>query len=125
MDAIERIVPKSMPETEADVRAVLAEQGFGVLTEIDVANTLKAKIDVDWPGCKILGACNPAFAHRALQIDSMVATLLPCNVVLEDVGDGTRVRFVDPVALMDDARFAGLAEEVGTRLRAAADALPA
>ena len=82
MDAITVTVPLPLDETEARVRDALGTQGFGVLTEIDVAATLKAKLDVDRPALKILGACNPTLAHRALEIDESVALLLPCNVTL-------------------------------------------
>jgi uncharacterized protein (DUF302 family) len=121
VDAIEATVDRSLADTEDLVRGALANQGFGVLTEIDVAATLQAKLGVERPPLKILGACNPTFAHRALEIDPSVALVLPCNVVLESAGEGTRVRIVDPRALMDDPRFATLAEEAATRLNAAID----
>jgi uncharacterized protein (DUF302 family) len=119
MDAFEATVPQSFADTDRAVRAALADEGFGVLTEIDVAATLKAKLDIERTPLVILGACNPSFAHRALEIDPSVALVLPCNVTLESTDAGTRVRAVDPRALMDDPRFAELAEEVAGRLRAA------
>ncbi len=119
MKAIETIVSLPMTEAEAAVRAALAEQGFGVLTEIDVAATLKAKLGVDRPPLKILGACNPNLAHRALQLDPTVSLLLPCNVVLEPADGGTRVAAVDPHELMNDPRFAELADDAASRLRTA------
>ena len=100
-----------------------ARQGFGVLTEIDVATTLRTKLGVERPPLKILGACNPTLVHRALDIDPSLVLLLPCNVVLEQADGGTRVRVVDPHELMDDPRLADLADEAGTRLRAAIDEL--
>ncbi len=101
MHALETTIAESMPEAEARVREALAEEGFGVLTEIDVAATLRAKIGVDRTALKILGACNPSLAHRALALDSSVALLLPCNVVLEDAGAGrTRVAITDPRDLL-------------------------
>ena len=123
MKAIETTVPMSMAEAEAAVRVALGEQGFGVLTEIDVAATLKAKLDVDRAPLKILGACNPALAHRALEIDPSVSLLLPCNVVLEPADGGTRVASVDPHDLMDDPRFAELADDAAARLQAAISGL--
>ena len=127
MQAIETTVPLPFDEAEAVVRAALAEQGFGVLTEIDVAATFKAKLDVDRPPLKILGACNPGFAHRALALDPTAALVLPCNVTLEPAGDGdgTHVAVVDPRALMPDAAFAELADEAAAKLTAAIDAVAA
>ena len=119
MDAIETIVPLPMDEAEAAVRTAFAGQGFGVLTEIDLAATLKAKLDVDRPPLKILGACNPSLANRALGLDPAVALLLPCNVVLEPADGGTKVRAVDPTALMPGDDFAALADEATAKLQAA------
>jgi uncharacterized protein (DUF302 family) len=123
MDAIATTVDMRPDEAEAAVREALGAQGFGVLTEIDVAATLKAKIGVDRPALKILGACNPTLAHRALEIDPSVSLMLPCNVVVESTGDRTRVAAVDPRDLMDDPRLAGLAAEAAAGLRAAVDAV--
>jgi uncharacterized protein (DUF302 family) len=90
-----------MDEAEVAVRKALSENGFGVLTEIDVAATLRSKLGVQRSDLKILGACNPSLAHRALEIDSDVALMLPCNVVLEDLGDGrTKVAIADPRTLL-------------------------
>lgn len=119
MRAIETIVDLPASEAEAAVRDALAAQGFGVLTEIDVAATLKAKLGVDRRPLKILGACNPSLAHRALQIDPSVSLVLPCNVVVEAIDTGTRVAAVEPHDLMDDPRFTALADEAAQRLRAA------
>jgi uncharacterized protein (DUF302 family) len=119
MQSIEIIVPVSIEAAESAVRAALSEQGFGVLTEIDVAATLAAKLGVERPPLKILGACNPSFAHRALELDRTVSLLLPCNVVLEAIAGGTRVSAVDPTALMEGPDFAALASEATAALRAA------
>ena len=119
MKAFEATVDLSMGEAETAIRAELAEEGFGVLTEIDVAATLKAKLGVDRSPLKILGACNPAFADRALQIDPAVSLLLPCNVVVEAAGDGCRIAAVDPRQLLDDPRFAELATDAAERLERA------
>jgi uncharacterized protein (DUF302 family) len=125
MHSIETTIDAPLADAEAATRAALAQQGFGVLTEIDVAATLRAKLGVERPPLKILGACNPTFAHRALEIDPSVALVLPCNVVLEPAETGTRVRVVDPRDLMDDPRFATLADEAAAQLRAAVDEIGA
>lgn len=124
MDAIETTTPLPFDQAEAAVRAALAERGFGILTEIDVAATLKAKIDVDRPPLKILGACNPQLAHRALELDPSTALVLPCNVVLEPAGPGTRVAVADPRAMMDDPAFASLADDAAARISEALGSLP-
>jgi uncharacterized protein (DUF302 family) len=123
MHAIETTVSSDLATTEEAARAALAQQGFGILTEIDVAATLRAKLGVERPPLKILGACNPTFAHRALEIDPSVALVLPCNVVLEAVAGGTRVAVVDPRDLIDDPRFGALVEEAAEHLQAAVDDL--
>ena len=112
MEGLETTVRLAMAEAEAAIRSALADEGFGVLTEIDVAATLKAKIGLDRPPLKILGACNPRFAADALALDPSVALMLPCNVVLEEAGpSSTRVRIADPRELMPDPSFAPLAAE--------------
>jgi len=123
MKAIETVFDGSMDEAEAAIRAALGEQGFGVLTEINVSANLKAALDVDRPPLKILGACNPGFAHRALQLDPAVSLLIPCNVVLEPAAGGTRVAVIDPRELMNDPSFADLANEAAAQLSAAIDGL--
>lgn len=123
MKAIETTVDLTPADAEAIVREALAEQGFGVLTEIDVAATFKAKLGIDRAPLKILGACNPILANRALGLDPSVSLLLPCNVVIEVTEAGTRVAAVDPHELMDDPRFAELAAEAAHRLAAAIDAV--
>lgn len=83
------------------VTELLKEEGFGVLTEIDVKETLKKKLDVDFKKYKILGACNPDFAHKALQAEDKIGVMLPCNVIVEANEDGTvEVSAVNPVASM-------------------------
>jgi uncharacterized protein (DUF302 family) len=121
--AIEVTVASDLAATEAAVRAELAAEGFGVLTEADVAATLRAELDVDRPPLEILGAGDPVLANRALEIDPSVALLLPRDVVLESVDGDTRVQIVDPLELLDDARYAALAEEARARLRGVADRL--
>ncbi len=125
MTPISVTVDADLVETEARVRQALADNGFGVLTEIDVAGVLKAKIDVDRPPLKILGACNPVLANRALELDPSVALLLPCNVTLAAAEGGTRVDAVDPTELMDAPGFAELAADARAKLRLALDAVAA
>ncbi|MDR8391484.1 DUF302 domain-containing protein [Aliifodinibius sp. S!AR15-10] len=102
------------------VTGLLEEEGFGVLTEIDVKDTLKKKLDVDFKKYKILGACNPNFAHKALQAEDKIGVMLPCNVIVEENEDGTvEVSAVNPVASMQAVSNEGLqpiADEVRKRL---------
>jgi uncharacterized protein (DUF302 family) len=102
------------------VTAELKEEGFGVLTEIDVKATLKKKLDVDFRRYTILGACNPGFAYQALQHENKIGTMLPCNVIVEEQDDGTvEVSAVDPMASMqavENADLAGIASEVKRKL---------
>ncbi len=99
----------------------LKREGFGIITEIDVKDTFRKKINVDFRSYRILGACNPTLAHEALQIEDKVGTMLPCNVVVQDAGNGTtEVAAIDPVASMqaiDSPRLRQAAEEVQRRLR--------
>lgn len=105
------------------VRTALAEQGFGVLTEIDLQATLRAKLGVEVPQHVILGACNPPLAHAALQAEPSIGLLLPCNVVVRTAGDGTTiVEAVDPqtmVALTGNAALQVVANDAARRLTAA------
>lgn len=97
----------------------LAKQGFGVLTEIDVAATLKKKLDIDVTPYRILGACNPQFAHKAMQLEPQIGALLPCNVVVREEGGKTRVEIMDPQAvlqLVERPEIEGIATEVRKRL---------
>jgi len=124
MHAIETTVPLPLDEAETAVRATLADNGFGVLTEIDVAATLKAKLGIDRPALKILGACNPTFANQALELDPSSALVLPCNVVLEPSPDGgTRISAVDPRELMPAPDFVELANSAAAKLTAALQAV--
>ncbi len=116
MKAIETTLSSTLTETEAIVRSALKSQGFGVLTEMDVAAILKEKLGIERSPLKILGACNPDFANRALTIDPTVSLLLPCNVVLETVADGTRVAIADPRELMPGVALADLAQEAARQL---------
>jgi len=108
------------------VREALAAQGFGVLTEIDVTATLKAKLGHDMEDYLILGACNPPLAHRALDADRSIGLLLPCNVVVRREGDHTLVQALDPnamVALTGLPALQPVADEAAARLDAALAAL--
>ena len=109
----------------AATRAALAELGFGVLTEIDIAATLKAKLDVEVPRQVILGACRPALAYAALQTDPSVAAMLPCNVVVRSVDDDTcLVEAFDPAVMTQLVpELEQVATEAGLRLTAALAAL--
>ena len=122
-----RILDTDLETADARAREVLADEGFGVLTEIDVQATLKKKIDVDVPGYRILGACNPPLAHRAMQAEPRIGAMLPCNVILRDLGDGrTEVAAIDPVASMaavDNDRLGEIASDVRERLQRVVAAL--
>ena len=92
----------------------LEKEGFGVLTEIDVKATMKKKLDVDFKKYKILGACNPHFAYKALQVEDKIGTMLPCNVVVQETEDGSiEVAAVDPLASMQAIQNSGLREIAG------------
>jgi len=104
------------------VKDALKEQGFGVLTEIDIRQTLKDKLDLDVEPQIILGACNPQLAHRALEIDPRIATLLPCNVVVRTENGRTVVEALNPRIIADvpgNPALAPIAEETGERIQAA------
>ncbi|MEV0430041.1 DUF302 domain-containing protein [Micromonospora sp. NPDC050495] len=109
------------------VRAALKDQGFGVLTEIDLRATLRDKLGVDLPEYVILGACNPPLAHRAVRADPAIGLLLPCNVVVRAEGpDSTLVQAMDPqvmVQVSDAPELRAVADEATARLCAALDAL--
>jgi len=97
---LQATVARPYDRTVADVRAALADQGCGALTEIDLRATLKTKLDVDVPPHVILGACRPQLAHQALQIDPAIATVLPCNVAVRALDDDTTVvEAFDPDAM--------------------------
>ena len=111
---------------EARARAALGDQGFGILTEIDVEATLRAKLGAEIGAYKILGACNPAFAKGAIDLEPRIGVMLPCNVILRRVEGGTEVSVVDPVASMaaiDNPALKVHAEAVRSRLQAAFDQL--
>jgi len=125
--ALTTTVHSPFAEALAATRVSLADQGFGILTEIDISATLKAKLDVDVPAQVILGACRPPLAHAALQVEPSVGLLLPCNVVVRAVDDDTTViEALDPkvmVTLTQNSALSAVADEAGQRLGAALDAL--
>lgn len=115
-----------LSQAEARVRSELQKEGFGVLTEIDVRETLKKKLDVEFPPYKILGACNPSFAHQALLKENKIGTMLPCNVIVQEKDGSTEVAAVDPVSSMqaiENDELRSIAEEVRERLHAVIDRL--
>jgi uncharacterized protein (DUF302 family) len=105
----------------------LKKEGFGVLTEIDVKATLKKKLDVDFRKYKILGACNPGFAYKALQAEDKIGTMLPCSVIVQELEEGmVEVAAIDPMASMQAVRNPGLAsiaDQVQDKLRNVVDAI--
>jgi len=115
------ILDRPFAEAVAATREALAGQGFGVLTTIDMAGTLKTKLDVDLPPQVILGACNPPLAYRALQVEESIGLLLPCNVVVRALDDGrTLVQTLDPqvmVSVTGNPALAEVADDAAARLR--------
>jgi uncharacterized protein (DUF302 family) len=119
----ERSIAVALPHAEAvaKVKDLLSEQGFGVLSEIDVRATLKEKRDVEMEDYVILGACNPDLAHQALEVDRSIGVLLPCNVVVSAEGDRSRVQILDPQTMSTVTELPGLqpiADEASERLQA-------
>jgi len=125
--AFGKTVGLSFEQATEAVTQALAKEGFGVLTEIDVAATLKKKLGIERPPYKILGACNPQFAARALEMEPQIGALLPCNVVVRQGADGkTVVEFMDPDAvlgLVGRPEVAPIAAEVRARLVRVMEAL--
>ena len=122
-----KIVPLPFDRAVDHVTKALKEGGFGIITEINVTETLKQKLGVDFRKYRILGACNPKLAYEALQIEDKVGTMLPCNVVLQETADGqTEVSAIDPVASMQaihNLRLRQEAEKVQAMLKAVIGAL--
>jgi uncharacterized protein (DUF302 family) len=116
----------SLSEIDSRTRAALADQGFGVLTEIDVKATLKKKIDVDVDPYVILGACNPKMAHQAIGMEPHIGVMLPCNVILRQVGKDVEVSAIDPMAAfapIENDALEPVAGEVKQLLQSAIDAI--
>jgi uncharacterized protein (DUF302 family) len=117
-----------MPFQQAVERTVAAlkDHGFGVLTKIDVQYTLKEKLGVDFRPYVILGACNPRMAHQALEAEDKIGTMLPCNVIVQEIGGKTEVAAIDPVASMQaiqNEKLAAVASKVRDELKAVAQSL--
>lgn len=108
------------------VTEALKNEGFGILTEIDVKETLKKKLDVDFRPYRILGACNPPFAYKALQVEDKVGIMLPCNVIVQEKENGVEIAAVDPVASMqaiDNVKLSEIAGEIRKRLHRVIESL--
>ena len=110
-----------------NVTASLKSEGFGVLTEIDVKETLKKKLDVDFHKYRILGACNPSFAYKALQAEDKIGIMLPCNVIVQEKVEGeVEVAAIDPVASMkavDNPDLLNIAKQVQEKLKRVVESL--
>lgn len=122
-----KILTAAFDEAVLCTTDALKREGFGIITEIDVKDTFKKKINVDFRSYRILGACNPTLAHEALEIEDKVGTMLPCNVVVQDIGNGrTEVAAIDPVASMqaiDNPRLKQAAERVQAKLKKVIESL--
>lgn len=124
--AISTTVARPFAETLEATREALAANGFGVISEIDIRATMKAKLDMDVPDQTILGACRPQLAHRALELEPSIGLLLPCNVVVRAQDGGTVVEAMDPavmVTMTANPQLAEVADDARARLSAAIDAL--
>lgn len=108
-------------EAVSRVTQALKEEGFGILTEIDVKDTLKKKLDVDFRNYRIMGACNPSFAYMALQAEDKVGMMLPCNIIIQETPNGdVEIAAIDPVASMkaiDNPELRKIAETIGHKLK--------
>jgi uncharacterized protein (DUF302 family) len=116
-----KTVKAGFEETVARIKQALKDEGFGILTEIDVKDTLKKKLDVEFRNYRILGACNPPFAYKALQAEDKIGTMLPCNVVVQETADGdVELAAIDPVASMQaigNPDLREIAETIGQKLK--------
>lgn len=119
MRGISITLDSTLEVVEQTVREALAEEGFGILTEIDIAKTFLAKLGIERPPLKILGACNPNFAYQAISHDPSTALLLPCNVVIEATETGVTVTAADPRELLHDAGLAGLVDQAAQSIERA------
>lgn len=126
---ISAIVNESFDKCIGTVKAALSTEGFGVLTEIDVKETMKRKLNSDFRNYRILGACNPPFAHKALTAEDKIGTMLPCNVIVQEREPGVvEVAAVDPVSSMqavENQALRPIAEEIRARLQRVVEAVSA
>jgi uncharacterized protein (DUF302 family) len=122
-----KVVDMSFEDALKRVTEELKKEGFGVLTEIDVKETLKKKLDVDFRKYKILGACNPGFAHRALQAEDKIGTMLPCNIIVQEQSGGKiEISAIDPIASMqavENKDLGSIASEVQGKLKKVIDSV--
>lgn len=122
-----KVLNASFDEAIDKVTNELKEEGFGILTEIDVKETFKKKLDIDFRKYRILGACNPKMAHQAISAESKIGTMLPCNVIVQEIEDGkTEVSAVDPVASMsavENEALGSIAQEVRLKLQSVIEKL--
>jgi len=120
-----KIVNVSFDEAVTKVTGELKKEGFGILTEIDVKETLKKKLNVDFSRYKILGACNPPFAYKALTAENKIGTMLPCNVIVQEISGGrVEVAAIDPVASMqavENPALKEIASEISNKLKTVID----
>jgi uncharacterized protein (DUF302 family) len=117
----DKIVNHSFEDAVANITEALKGEGFGILTEIDVKDTLQKKLNVEFRKYKILGACNPSFAHKALGVEDKIGLLLPCNVVVQETTDGkVEIAIIDPVESMKRVKndnLVSVASEVQAKLK--------
>jgi len=116
-----KTVRAKFDEAVSGIKQALKDEGFGILTEIDVKDTLKKKLGVEFRNYRILGACNPPFAYKALQAEDKIGTMLPCNVVVQETADGgVELAAIDPVASMQaigNPELREIAEAIGKKLK--------
>lgn len=124
---INKIIKTSFENAEEQATEALKKEGFGVLTQIDIQEKLKDKLNVEFRKYKILGACNPEYAYKALQKESKIGTILPCNVVIQELGNNEiEVAAVNPITSMmgvENHELAGIAAEINKKLKRVIDSL--
>lgn len=122
-----KILNTSFDQAIARVTDELKKEGFGILTEIDVKETLKEKLNVDFRKYRILGACNPHYAYQVLQMEDKIGTMLPCSVIVQELADGkSEVAVIDPIASMqavNNPKLGDVAQEVQAKLKKVVDSL--
>ena len=123
-----KVLTKPFDDVIAAVTEALQKEGFGVLTEIDVKATLKKKLDVEFRNYQILGACNPPFAHQALSVEDKIGLMLPCNVIVQEIGENmVEVAAIDPIASMQAVDSPGLrdiGQQISEKLKQVINSLP-